>query len=205
MTAQFALWAFVQSYGSEYLNVIAWDMVVPPQCYEELADRTIWLLKASKPVCHNTALRTYQEHTGSFPDIWFTMDDDFILGIGCLLALEAVLNEDTNIGLASVWNCGSQKNKGHLKMVAGEQVQFGDGFTVGGAIHAIPRRTLERVGLYDESRPRHEDSKMTLDVRSSGMDAVIIRSRYAVEIPWDGEDPGYRQWLLDMNEESKPT
>jgi hypothetical protein len=164
----------------------------------------VYALGASRGEAHNIGLMTWQgKHGGDLPDVWFCVDDDIVPCRGMFARMVALLEADPNIYLLGAWNDAAERKDdgsyfGQARVLAGEVVQYGTDFAVGGAVQAIPRRTLDEVGMYDPEMVWLEDSDMTARVRQHGKEACIARTVYAVVLNDDGIDPNYRQEMTDI-------
>lgn len=153
---------------------------------------------ATKQECHAAALEAYRQDRGDLPDVWYVVDDDVVPEVGTFDALAKVLDADVGFGLAGPWHRAQEPNRGQARWhtCCEETIQHGTDFVVGGAVHAIPRRTLETIGYppagpVPEGFSRHDDFNLTQAVRAAGMQAVIVRSRYVILLLDDGQDPDY--------------
>lgn len=160
------------------------------------------VINGSRAECHNAGLDRWREKHGADPDVWFAVDDDIVPCRDLFGRMEAVLATVPNIYLLGCWNDGSQRQPdggwhGYQQLVAGEIVQFGNDFNVGGAVQAIPRRTIEEIGEYDPAMVWLEDHDLTQRVRLAGRDAAIATSIHAVVLHDDGLDPTYRDEMTD--------
>lgn len=181
-------------------HVVRWDKTGP----EMDGPRNLWLEGGGKPQCLNLSLETFKrEHDGELPRTWFTLDDDAVWGMGLTERMEAVLAQDERIGLLGAANEGMERGRGSVQMIntgheicGSEEVQYGTDFCVGGATHAIPRRTLEQIPKYPDVWPRREDELLTQQVRVLGMQACIARTISVAMLPDDRVDPEYRSYLL---------
>lgn len=203
VTANHCLWALAQTEGTEDLLVVRWEPgPFPSQVYQREIARS-HLIGGTKARCQNHALALWQDaHGDESPDVWFTLDDDVICGRGALSACERVLAADPEIGLVGVWNdCSEPLRPDQTETIAGERVQTTRTFdwTVGGPVHAIPRRVLDLGFRYDETNPRHDDWLATREILALGYKVALIVSRYVVVLPDDGTDPDYRAWITETH------
>lgn len=158
----------------------------------------------SRAACHNAGLDHWMmyRNQGEPPDVWFAVDDDVVPCRGLFDRMERVLAADPSIYLLGAWNdCAERQTNGdwhgEQRLVTDEWVQYGTDFNVGGAVQAIPRRTIEEVGTYNEEMVWLEDHDLTTRVRQAGHEAAIARTIFAVVLEDDGVDPTYRQEMVD--------
>jgi hypothetical protein len=188
--------------ADEFIEVI-WDRPVAPA-----VDRDHELLVVeggSRALCHSMGLKQWRNRNGGeLPDVWFCVDDDIVPCRKMFERMEAVLAADEDIYLLGCWNDGSQRQHdngggwlGYQKPVAGEIVQYGVDFNVGGAVQAIPRRAIQEIGVYDPAMVWLEDHDYTQRVRAAGHEAAISLTTFAVVLEDDGVDPTYRQEMTD--------
>lgn len=157
----------------------------------------------SRAEVHNSALEYWRiKHEGDIPDVWFAVDDDIVPCQNMFDRMEAVLEADPDIFLLGAWNDGSQRQEngvthGWEGLKAGEIIQYGVDFNVGGAVQAIPKRAIEQIGVYDPMMVWLEDHDYTQRVRAAGKHAAIARTIFAVVLKDDGDDPNYRAEMTD--------
>jgi len=170
-----------------------------------------------EPNCHagrayNLALRHFTLRHGELPEFFFTMDDDALVGTQTLDRMRAILDADHRIGLLGAWNDMSERGRGLVEVVQhrlGEDMvqtdRGGAPFCVGGALHAIPRRALERMAaevipagapvkpgdVYLEE-VRREDEALGRRIAHLGMTTAIALTVPVGLLPDDGVDPEYR-------------
>ena len=152
-----------------------------------------------KPEILNESLRRY----GATPSWWVTLDDDTIVGENTLPGLMQISSLDVNIGLLGAWNDHSEREpaRGVVRKVGDHDVQYDDSgypFCVGGALHLIPGRVLDRIGPYAD-QPRHEDAEYTDRVRLAGFRAVLVRTVPVAVLPDDNVVEGYRDRIKAMH------
>lgn len=176
-----------------------WDGKTPS--YLPVADevRVFELRHGVKPEILNKSLELY----GEPPRYWVTMDDDVVLGFKTLPEMLKLAEQYPEFGLWGAWNDESEQDRGAVQSMSGHQVQWDlngyPPFCVGGAFHLIPRTTVERVGVYPEDRPRHEDAEYSSQVRAAGLRAVLVRSLAVSVLPNDRVIEGYRDRILAMH------
>jgi len=187
----------VPAVRSAEIHVVCWDGNEVPYYPYGLGGRSAaWQVRhGPKAECLNSSLERY----GKLPEWWLTLDDDAVIGERTVPALMSILEVDPSVGLVGAWNDLSEPDRGVLVPQAGHQVQYGVNFCVGGALHLIPRRTLETVGSYDAALVRHEDAEYSARVRAAGMHAVLVRDVAVALLPDDGVVPSYRDRILAMH------
>lgn len=186
---------------------------------EDTPDKTIYGDKAivldvpggTRAQCHNAGLSIWRDYMGGqLPDYWHTLDDDMVLCRGYFDRMEKVLAEDPGIYLLGPWNDCAQRQTngdwhGFSELVAGEWVQYGNDFNVGGAGQCWPKRTIERFKGYDESMEWIEDHDITQRVRAEGLQACVARSVFAVILEDDNVWPEYRTTMFGRFLEMRKT
>lgn len=182
-------------------TVVQWHPNGPWNTYDY---RRITTDGTNRAVSHNSGLMAWsREHDNEMPDYWFTLDDDIVPCRIMFDRMQAVIDEDSAIGLLGAWNDGSQRDGdgdyfGGDAVVAGEVVQYGVDFNVGGAVQLIPKRTLDLLGPYDPEMTWLEDHDYTQRVRQAGYEAAIARTVFAVVLEDDGIEPTYREEMLAL-------
>lgn len=175
--------------------IVQWNTVGPPNRRDFF---TLPSMGTNRAQGHNAGLAWWRDrHHGEWPDYWFALDDDVLPCQRMFERMQAVTDADERIGLLGAWNDGCQRTEdggyhGQTQMVAGEVVQFGTDFNVGGAVSLIPKRTLDRLGPYDPEMTWLEDHDYTQRVRAAGMEAAIARTIFAGILVDDGYEPEYR-------------
>lgn len=187
----------------EHLTIVQW---APKPFLNAGGIKVVQRLGASRAQAHNTALYEHRREHGN-PDRWLILDDDVVICWGLFERMNAVLEADPDIWILGAWNDGAERNtdgsyRGEVRIVAGETIQYGNDFCVGGAIQMWRRETIEAYGGYDESRPWLEDSSITQRVRDDGHHAVIARTIFGVILRDDNVDPSYRPEQIEGFSES---
>lgn len=182
--------------------------------------------KDSHPAgCYNAALRWYRRAFGRLPEVFFTMDDDVIIGEYTLDKLASILRTDQTIGLLGAWNNLAEPARGHREELSyqiesplrgatyfgsefngaqtSDTIQYGPGFCVGGALHAIPKFTISLAELYSqdlyENRAREEDAALTHQVTAWGFRVAIAVTVPVAILPDDTFNPWYRSAILRLH------
>lgn len=185
------------------LVIVQWHAVGPPRTYDY---RVIDTKGTNRAASHIEGLRDWRRRYGhsavGFPDYWFCFDDDVVPCRNYFTRMQAICEADESIGIIGPWNDCAQRQSngdwlGERRLVAGEWVQYGTDFNVGGAGMCIPRRTLERVGIYDPQMTWLEDHDYTQRVRAEGMEAAVALTVFAVILEDDLNDPGYRPEMTE--------
>jgi GT2 family glycosyltransferase len=140
---------------------------------------------------------------GKNPEWWITLDDDTVVGEMTIPNLIDVCAMDDSLGLIGAWNDHSERTpeRGNLVRLGDHTVQYdkgGNPFCVGGALHMIPKRALDRVGPYADM-PRHEDAEYSERIRLSGMSAVLVRTIPVAVLPDDQVVASYRDRIKAMH------
>jgi hypothetical protein len=155
-----------------------------------------------KPDLLNKSLRAYMLSHPEPPDYWVCMDDDVVLSVGTLQSIFTVLDADEDIYLAGAWNEVSEFGRGNSVMVGGQDVQYGENFCVGGAVHVFPQRAIGALsaagGVYPDV-VREEDVLVTNAVRRLGKKAVLVRSAPVAIMANDGVYPAYYDFILALH------
>lgn len=167
------------------------------------------VLGAYPAKAYDMVLSDYHEKHGEYPEYFFTLDDDCIAGRDTYARMMVILDAHPDIGLIGAWNDQSERGRGAVGLVQhkmGEDLlqmdDDGEPFCVGGAMHAIPRRTIEAVvakssdGLLYPQVIRREDEGLTARVRDLGLHAVLALTIPIALLPDDEIDPNYRNWIL---------
>jgi hypothetical protein len=152
-----------------------------------------------KPELLNKSLEKY----GQNPQWWVTLDDDTVVGEMTLPNLLELADLDRSLGLIGAWNDHSERvpERGNLQTLGSHTVQYdrgGNSFCVGGALHLIPKRALDKVGAYADM-PRHEDAEYTDRIRLAGMCAVLVRTVPVAVLPDDQVVASYRDRIKAMH------
>lgn len=205
-TAQAALDALVIQTNRDVereLVIVQWHTVGPLRTYDY---RVVDTNGTNRARSHLKGLADWQKRNEAgeiFPDYWFCFDDDVVPCRDYFDRMQAICEADPSIGVIGPWNDCAQRQTngdwhGDTKLVAGEWVQYGTDFNVGGAGMCIPKRTLVDVGYYDPEMTWLEDHDFTQRVRAAGLQACVARTVFAVILEDDLYDPAYRGEMTEL-------
>lgn len=164
--------------------------------------RVIKLPGANRAQAHNAAYRWWT-HAHGPPQLWFTMDDDVVLpspesfrreGItenrSVFKRMARALAVRPRCGVLGAWNEGVVPLVPLRQEMAGGEVIV-PAVVVGGAFTVIPQRTVQGIGLLDESVPGMEDTEYSQRCQGSGLGTWLAQSISVVLLRSDGLDPTY--------------
>lgn len=181
------------------VHIATWDSEAPSYLPTVPQLEVFDMPHGVKPELVNKSLEKY----GKNPSWWVTLDDDTVLGEMTLPYLINLAELDESLGLIGAWNDHSERNpeRGTTRKLGDHDVQYDDGghsFCVGGALHLIPKRALDRLGPYADM-PRHEDAEYTDRVRLAGMKAVLVKTVPVAVLPDDKVVASYRDRIRAMH------